>query len=83
MLKIVKVKNVMNFTLILIASSLVKKLVQVDSLKWFNFLFQAKSDSSCVVEREVDILGTCKIQALIDDSSDECLGAGHYRCVIS
>lgn len=73
----------MNFALILIASSPVQKLVQVKSLRWFSFLFQAKSDLSSVVEREVDILGTCKTQALIDDSSDECLGSGHYRCVIS
>lgn len=71
----------MTFTLI--ASSPVQKLVQMDTLRWFNFLFQAKSDLSSVVERELDILGTCKTQALIDDSSDECLAAGLYRCVIS
>lgn len=83
MLKTAKVKNTMNFALILIASSPGQQLVQVDSLRWFNFLFQAKSDLSSVVGRELDILGTSKTQALIDDISDECLGAGHYLCVIS
>lgn len=56
----------------------VQELVWEDSLRRVKFLFQAKSDSSSVVGRGLDILCTSKTQALIDHASDEW----YYSCVI-